>query len=321
MTILQQLIERFIRTNTPFNITVSTNYTLYVDPSKQEDYDGTSLRAQTGFPNIKVSVPALVNLYDTKLIKKTSFETPEERLNEIDRILAESGFNYSHRQSKPLIEELSNYLDELNNQNNQDIDYHTMKLSEINGIGIYGDDLFSMYNIWNKGFDFLLKSTRAKYPLDINDNLGLNKLVDNIFRFTLEHFDWYFKIDLDIVKASNALTTKKEVNFYINKFSTKWAREYKIEGDYLILYDYEVNENELIEHLIIPIKAISVFGYLRASGGVYSQMAHSPKVMPERVRMQKMYIRSTVDISYNSVQETLLEKDKQFIQSFLKKQH
>ena len=315
MTVKQQLIERFIRTKTPFNITISTNHTLCINPHVQNAYDGISLKAQTGFPNIQVSEPALVSWYDTKLIKKTSFKSDEERFQEIDRILKESGYGYQHRQNEKLVEELSNYLDELNNSSSKEIDYHDIKLDEINSIGIYGDDLISMYSIWNNGFDNIILNQNIKQPLEINDSINNTQLIDTIFKFALLNFTdrWYFKANLDVVKSSYKLSKKDLENnmIFTNPFSLKLAQKYYIKDRYLILHNYEIYEDINIDILIIPLNAITTFGYLRAHGGAMVQLGYSK--MPERQRMKRMYVVRGVDISYNKRQNMLDDKDKEWI--------
>lgn len=313
MTIQQTLIERFIRTKIPFNITIKDNsfLNLYVDPSIQNNYDGSYLKAREGFPNDNTSDYYLNKFYDSKFITKTSFQTQEEKLLEIDYILKKSGFNFEHRKSQQLIDEVSKYLDDLDKPSVKDIEYKNILIEEINAIGIYGEDMRSMYSLWNCYYDNQLKGLSS---LNLNDNLSMEELTGRLLAFALLNFDKdydvYFKVDLEIVNEC-VLRSDKEVKFRSNKFSTRWAKSFTMKDKYLIMCDYEINDNEFID-LFIPIKAISVFGHLRASGGIYSQMAHSPKGMSERVRMHKMYITGGIDIVPESVQDELLEEDYDF---------
>lgn len=318
MKIQQTLIERFIRTKTPFTITTKDNsfLNLYVDPAMQDNYDGSYVIARKGFPNDNTSDYYLNKFYDSKFITKTSFDTHEEKLQEIDRILKKSGFNYQHRQSKQLIDEVSQYLDDLDNPSIQEPQYENILLEDINTIGIYGENMRSMYTIWNTHFDIeLQKKNIDSCSLELNDNtVSASELIYILIRFALEHLGRdlyrYFKVDSEIVKEC-ILNSDNTVRLRSNKFATKWAKSFIIKDKYLIMYDYEINDNEFID-LCIPIKAISIFGHLRASGGIYSQMAHSPKRMSERERMYSMYITAGIDIVPENVQKELLEEDREF---------
>lgn len=321
MSIQKQLIERFIRTNTPFNILTSTRHRLYVDPRQQKDYDGTLLKAQVGFPNATVSVPALVELYDPKLIKQTSFQTQEEKLSYIDMILKESGFNTQHRKNQKLIDELSNYLDELDRRSMDDIKYYDIKLQEINRIGFYGNDLLSTYDIWYPNLERDIENTGGNFIIEDKQSNG--EILEGVFDFCLTNMtEMYFTLNRNVLGEIYKLTYDallNKVSSFSNPLSIHLAKRFEIKEGYLFLHNYEIHEDERIALLIIPINTIIKLGYLRASGGAMVQFGYSK--MPKWERIRRMYVESVVDISYNQREETLSGENKEYLASHLKEEN
>ncbi|WP_373033515.1 hypothetical protein [Sulfurovum sp.] len=200
MTLQKQIIEILLKRDRPFYIFTEDTHPMFqsepflVEPSNQTDYDTKLIATPNKEYRPSARLVSLEDSYDPALIKKTRFESEEEKEAEIDRILKASGFTNSMSNRKSKGEEVERYFKLIEEKRQEELDFkrngpkiHFILLDDVKQIRIayekelvlvwsfYADrdreSLTSLSDLSNVDDEMLIERYQMANPATLEDSI------------------------------------------------------------------------------------------------------------------------------------------------------
>lgn len=200
MTLQKQIIDILVKKNRPFYIFTEDTHPIFqsepflVEPSNQTNYDTKLIATPNKEYRPSARLVGLEDSYDPALIKKTRFDSEEEKKSEIDRILIASGFTNSMNNREAKEEEVERYFKLIEEKRQEELDFklngpkiHFILLDDVKQIRIayekqlalvwsfYADkdreSLDSFFDLSNVDDEMLIERHKMDNPGTLEDSI------------------------------------------------------------------------------------------------------------------------------------------------------